>query len=281
MKIEHIYVPTDFSETSVNAMVYASHLARALGKPLTLVHVYQKPYVTTAYNGGLSAAVDTKLHAEMQKEIMASLQELSKHDALKGLAVKARLVTDKAVWALHEDLPQDNTVIVMGTTGMTGFIHGGLMGTNAERLIRYAPQPVFSIPADYKFEPIKRILFPTDFSEEISPYFDDVVELAKLFGAEIEVAVINTASSFASRQKAEAAYQDLKAVCPYDKMHLVVYNEESVEEGIRDLSLKHDIQLIAMVTHGRTGLAHLLRGSITEDISATVKTPLMAIAKRR
>jgi nucleotide-binding universal stress UspA family protein len=71
-------------------------------------------------------------------------------------------------------------------------------------------------------------------------------------------------------------FEAIKNEYNYEKMKMLVYNEDSVVEGIRDLSLKRDIDVVAMMTHGRTGMARLFRDSIAEDVSATVKTPLLA-----
>jgi nucleotide-binding universal stress UspA family protein len=169
-------------------------------------------------------------------------------------------------------------LIVMGTTGMTGLIHGGLFGTNAERTLRHAPVPVVTVPAEATSATVNKVLFATDFGTGAEAVFAQVAALASSMGAALEVAYINTAETYAPSREIDAAFARLKAASPAAANAVfTVYNEVSVSEGIRDLAQKHNIDLVAMLTHGRTGISHFFRGSIAEDVSATVKTPLLAL----
>ena len=277
MKIEHVIVPTDYSEPSVNAMRFGAGIARENNAKISLLHVYERPYMSTAYNGGISASIDSKWSEEIRKQAIHDLRELAKDESMKGLDPKAILVADKAPWEFHENLQGDNNLIVMGTTGMTGVVHGGLFGTNTERTIRHSPYPVLSVPNDCKFEKIDRIMFATDFQGEYHQAVDTLVNLAKTFGAEIQVGLINTSDTYLSNREAMKSFDALTEEVNYDKMQLVIYNAEDVAEGIREFSEERDVDLIAMVTHGRRGLSHFFKGSLTEDVSATIRTPLLAM----
>lgn len=277
MNIEHVIVPTDFSEASVNAMRFGAAIARKKEAKISLLHVYERPYVQTAYNGGLSATVDSVWANEIRKEAIKDLRNLAKDESLSGLDPKAILVADKPTWEFHEDIKGDANLVVMGTTGMTGVIHGGLFGTNTERTIRYSPFPVLSVPKECKFEKIDRILFATDFKGEFHQAVDTLVNLAKIFDAEIQVGLINTSDTYLSNREAMKSFDELSEEVKYEKMQLVIYNAEDVAEGIREFSEERDVDLIAMVTHGRTGMSHFFKGSLTEDVSATIRTPLLAM----
>ena len=102
MKIEHVIVPTDYSEASVNAMRFGAAIAREKGAKISLLHVYERPYMSTAYNGGISATIDSKWSEEIRQQAIHDLKELAKDEALKGLDPKAILVADKAPWEFHE-----------------------------------------------------------------------------------------------------------------------------------------------------------------------------------
>ena len=54
-----------------------------------------------------------------------------------------------------------------------------------------------------------------------------------------------------------------------------VYNDYLEEEGIRAFSDELGANLIAMTTSGRTGMAHLLFGSIAEEIAHKAHTPVL------
>lgn len=279
MKFSNIVHPTDFSETSENAFRYACELAKKYEANLYLVHVYDKPVYTVARNGGIGLQVDSEATNKLREEIKAEIRKFADKPYAQDIKTKLfiDLVADVPVWKFHEGLdPKAHAdLVVMGTQGATGIVHGGLVGTNAERVIRHSPLPVLSIHKDTSYTPIKKILFATDFQDPIEGNFDNVLKLAKIFDAEILVGVINTQANFGTSAFAQKRFDELKAKVGYDKLSLLVHNDESVEVGIRNVAIDNNVQLIAMLTHGRTGIAHLLRGSIAEDIAATLTFPLL------
>lgn len=277
MQFDHIVIPTDFSPVAENAMTYGAEIARKLNVRVTLAHVYERPYTSVAYQGIITGTVDNEKDNQFREKILEELKKTAATDVFSGVQVTAKLIADKSIYAFHEDISSENALIVMGTAGMTGVMHGGLVGTNTERVIRHAKQAVMSVPKDAKFTGYSRILFATDFNEDVTEAYKRTVAFAKLFDSDLEVAVVNTRNNYASRNQAEGGFNALQNAVAYPKASLTIYNEDSVELGIRDLTEQHHINLLAMVTHGRTGLAHLLRGSIVEDLSATLETPILAL----
>ncbi len=55
---------------------------------------------------------------------------------------------------------------------------------------------------------------------------------------------------------------------------------ESVEQGILDFAAQEQVDLIAMYTHGRKGLARLLKASVSEQVQAKATIEVMLIRPR-
>jgi nucleotide-binding universal stress UspA family protein len=53
-----------------------------------------------------------------------------------------------------------------------------------------------------------------------------------------------------------------------------IYNESTEEDGIIYFAEDIDADMIALATHGRTGLKHLLSGSIAEDVVNHAQRPV-------
>ena len=53
------------------------------------------------------------------------------------------------------------------------------------------------------------------------------------------------------------------------------YADYSVEKGIINFANTYGADLIAVATHGRTGLAHFFGGSISEDVANHSTLPVM------
>ena len=55
------------------------------------------------------------------------------------------------------------------------------------------------------------------------------------------------------------------------------YADFSIEEGINNYSHLSSADIIAIPTHGRKGLSHLLHGSISEDVANHSIKPVLTV----
>ena len=62
-----------------------------------------------------------------------------------------------------------------------------------------------------------------------------------------------------------------------DNYTVNVINDNSIEEGVLHFSRELEADMIAMETHGRTGLAHLINGSITEHVVNHINRPILSV----
>jgi nucleotide-binding universal stress UspA family protein len=60
-----------------------------------------------------------------------------------------------------------------------------------------------------------------------------------------------------------------------------IFNDVTEEEGIIYFAETIDADLIAMATHGRTGFAHVMAGSIAEDVVGHAKRPVLTFVVKR
>ncbi len=278
MPFQHLVHPTDFSAVSHNALRLAADIAQRAKGSIHLVHVYEKPFHTVARSGGLIPEVDAELVREIRARIQLDIEKLAQQDFLQGIRLTRKLHADIAPWQFVEHIdPTRGDLVVMGTRGQTGLIHGGLMGTNAERAIRYSPVPVLVVPDEAVFSGIRRILFATDFSYPVKEHIDFVCEFATLFDAELVVTVLISPDNFITTAFAQKQFNALARQVNYPKVRYEAHNVENIETGIAMLTKQTKSDLVAMFTHGRTGLSRLLNGSIVEALSTHIDTPLLAL----
>jgi nucleotide-binding universal stress UspA family protein len=146
--------------------------------------------------------------------------------------------------------------------------------------------------------PIKVILHPTDFSPRSEPAFLLACSLARDAGARLivlhvlEVPLMVTGGvamapplppPLPSQEDRRAALEQLHRVQPPDPAVAVEHRLEQGEPATAILQVAQEAgcDLIVLGTHGRTGLARLLMGSVAEKVARgatcpvlTVKTPL-------
>lgn len=137
---------------------------------------------------------------------------------------------------------------------------------------------------------IDRILFPTDFSECAERAFTHASHFAARYDAELHVLNVSVAQmrsendpmSFIPLEpetplvRSDAALQSASGA----KVTHSQMTASSPVEGILNYADSHDASLIVMGTHGRTGIDHLLAGSVAEDVVRHAYCPVLTVRCR-
>ena len=154
---------------------------------------------------------------------------------------------------------------------------------------------------------IRRILFPTDFSECAERAYKHAALLSARHGAELHVLNVlpphvvppNNPMAFLSEVAAgeplavsePAPISDTGAASTasagavskpsaVDEPPPIVYSQlhsPSATKGILEYGRAHDVDLIVMGTHGRQGIDHLMLGSVAEDIVRNASRPVLTV----
>jgi universal stress protein A len=142
---------------------------------------------------------------------------------------------------------------------------------------------------------IRRILAPTDFSEYSKQAVTYAHELAQTFGARLlllrvveppvypaEVFLPSTVGTTLIDDLERQARLDLAKLLPkaehprVDVMCLVAVGSPYYK--ILEVAGAEKVDLIVMATHGRTGLGHLVMGSVAERVVRMAPCPIMTIS---
>jgi nucleotide-binding universal stress UspA family protein len=156
--------------------------------------------------------------------------------------------------------------VVMGSHGASG-LKEFFIGSNAEKIVRRSPVPVLVVK-NYFSGNVKNIVFPNTLQTE---HQEDLVmkvkALQNLFKAQLHIVYINTPINFASDRVTLARLQAFASRFMIKDFTINIYNHHNEEEGINLFARKVNAELIAMGTHGRKGIAHLINGSLAEDVT--------------
>lgn len=271
---------TDFSEVAHNAYAYALGICRHVGAELHVAHIYDRPYASIAYQRGLSAIIDAALDNKIREALQENLHQYvaSIED---GVKVHVHLWGDLTVWrpdTYLDKVPQVE-LIVMGTRGATNLWHGGIFGTNTARLIRHSPIPVLAIHPKNTYAPFQKVLLSVDiYDDNVVPFIQKSVEILKPWqGVSIVLLIVNTPYVFYDTPSIDKFLKEVEHQVKNFPLNLRVYNDISVEEGLRQAMETEKADLIVMGTHGRKGLVQLLFGSITENVAQYMSYPLLAV----
>lgn len=144
IKISNILLSTDFSDYSLSAAEYATHLAKLNGATLHLLHVIEKtPPILAIRSLDLSAE---KIVNSIQKEAEENLSKVvSGIEKESGLKVESAIVKGLDYQEIVSYAEKNKIdMIVIATHGRTGVLHT-LLGSVAEKVIRYSKVPVLVI----------------------------------------------------------------------------------------------------------------------------------------
>lgn len=143
---------------------------------------------------------------------------------------------------------------------------------------------------------IRKVLFPTDFSDAADSALPHALEISKRFDARITLLHVRTLftddpsdpeyQEFTTREFEERLEMILDGAegsssHHTDSVDTVVLRSVSAAPAILDYASESEMDLIVMGTHGRSGLSHFLLGSVAEKVVRHAACPVMTVAHRR
>ncbi len=271
--MKRILVPVDFSEEARCAAKVAAKIAKKTKSEIYLLHMLDLPEGII----DMAAGKDTSSPASIlfMQKVHERFDELKAEPFFKGIKVIETVHFHKTFdGVIQESKKQGIDLIVMGSSGASG-LKEIIVGSNTEKVVRNSNVPVLVIKKETDNFDIKNIVFASDFSEKSKKKFQDVIDFATIFKSKIHFLYINTAHRFDTtqniRKKMDAFINDFKL----DKFDVTIYNDTSVQRGILNYSRSIDADLIALNTHGRSGLSQLFNGSIGQELANHAIKPVI------
>ena len=261
--MKRILVPTDFSKHAEYALRVAAQIAKKNNSEIYLLHMLELPHQGSDAVSSGSAIPQIMFFKDMAINKLESLRE---SDFLEGVTVSEIIQFEKAFDGIMEISKKNNVdLIVMGSHGASGY-EEMFIGSNAEKVVRTSEVPVLVIKNETAEFKADKLVFASDFSEEIKKPFAKLVEFATVFNSHLDLVMINTPNSFKSTAVAEKIISEFLEGTNFTKYSTHIYNDVNVEKGILNYASSVDADLIGMCTHGRTGFSHFFNGSISEDL---------------
>ncbi|MFT5183116.1 MAG: nucleotide-binding universal stress UspA family protein [Flavobacteriales bacterium] len=271
-----ILVPTDFSKCATYATEVGASLARDSGSKLYIMHIINLPTYESASNNEKwhNTAEGIFLGKLVQKKFATMRQQ----PFLQDLDVEV-IVKYNSVYESVSEMAKEKNVdmIVMGSHGVSG-AEEYFIGSNAERVIRTSEIPVLTIKSRHENFKVKDMVFASNFFEESYGVFASIVEFAKVFDSRIHLLKVVTPNHFETTRYSLKLMEDFIEATKLEVDHTInIFNDDKIENGIHHFAEEVDADLIAMETHGRSGIKHMLWGSITEGVANHAKLPVLSV----
>jgi len=272
--MKRILVPVDFSKEAEAAARVAANIAKKTNSEIFLVHMLELP-VSTIDPAEMNTISSEPQIIYFMKLAHKKFETFKKLSFFKGLRVIETVQFQHAFSGIIEESTKNNIdLIVMGSQGASG-LQEMFIGSNTEKVVRKSKIPVLVIKKNVKNFDIKNILFASDFNKESKSTFHRVVDFARLFDAKINLLYVNTIHNFNTSDNIEKRIAKFMGDFDFDNYKTHIYNDISIEKGILSFGRKINADLIALNTHGRSGLSQLFNGSIGQELANHALRPVI------
>lgn len=288
-----ILVPTDGSAPAGVAAGHAVTLAAAFGGELHALSVVDDRAYRRAIGGSeveraaenwRAAAEERAAEAARTLESLADEAGVPCHAAVEHGAPAEAIRTYAATHGAD--------LVTMGTHGRTG-LDRLLLGSVTERVVRTSDVPVLTAHREPEETGYDRVLVPTDGSETATAAVGHALAVAERFGATVhalsvlDVGVLPGVHDAGGglpgvtdrlRSESEEAAEAVAAACRDRGLDAVT----AVVQGtpyrvIGRYAADEGIDLVAMGTHGRTGVGRYLVGSVAERVLRSSDAPVLTV----
>lgn len=299
LSYRRLVVPLDGSDLAEQALPYAEVLARLAGVPLRLVRVIDPAHLGTPLGALLSSDALTL-------ELLLEDERIAARDSLEPIAQNLRdrgqvvTVEYRRGPAAHELLAatQPGDMLVMVTHGRGG-LGRWFMGSVAEAVIRRATVPVFLVRASETSPSppaVQRIIVPLDGSALAEEALPTARALAGSLHVPVHLLIVIDVSAGMALEMATAAVSASRLEETLIRLFTeaetcLAHADERVRKpgvevttevrhgspGPTILNATQPGDLIVMTSHGRTGPARWMLGSVAEAVVRRSAVPVLLV----
>jgi len=276
--MKKILVPVDFSKASITALEMACEIAKKANSTVIALHVVEEATPESFKVSGEGHPNDFEDRLFTMKLLEKSKKQLEKlvmDPKFSSIKLDGELRMGNPFHGMNTIITDQKVdLVVMGTRGHSR-LEEMIIGSNTEKVVRHSKVPVLTVhkkPAKINF---KNIVYATSMSKD-EEKFSKIIKIAQdLYNSKIHLVRINTPGDFQRDRVAKDYMEKFAKKLGLRNYTINVYNDITEEEGIIYFADSIKADLIAMATHGRTGFAHVLAGSIAEDVVSHAKRPVL------
>ena len=296
--INRVLVATDFSDCATQALDYASFLAKAHGAPVDILHVTELLPDMDPTGRAAGLYVD-----ERRRMVEGLLQQVVEGFAERGVSARARQRVGVPSQQINEAASYCGAdLVVLGSYGRSGLADLAL-GSTAERVIRSAPCPVFTVRPT-SLDPgssggqlrtpdpsVRHILAPMDFSDCALEALDYATQLATQFHADMTILHVMEPVYYdlelgsghiqeepAKREEAAARLTDLANKLGRAGVTIKTQVRGGMApDAIVAAAYQIPTGVILMGTHGRRGPTRVANGSVAEAVLRQAPCPVVTL----
>jgi len=295
---KRILVPLDGSELAERVIPYAVSIANAMSSQVSLLRIFDS--VPEQWADPTHGRYLDQLTSSFRNEAVNYLERIATPLRREGITVTCSAHEgNPSELIINESSQEADTLIAMSTHGRSG-INRWVMGSVTDKVLHGVNEPLLIVRSQEGSPPASikanNIILPLDgsaLSEQVLPH---AVSLAKALGASVTLLRSTDISYYTQMGEDYPAsmYEDLIQEATVEaEEYLKRISEQLSNEGvgesqsyvrqgeaastILDLAGDSPSTLVAMCTHGRSGVGRMVLGSVTDRVVRHSNRPVLVI----
>jgi nucleotide-binding universal stress UspA family protein len=274
--MKRILVPTDFSQQANNALKVAAQIAKKYDSEIFLLHLLELPLqLIDPVNEGVGGDLPESMFFMKlaHKRFTDTFDKMSYY--LDGVNVHETVEFDEAFDGIMSIAKKHECdLVVMGSNGSEG-LQEIFIGSNTEKVVRFSKIPVLVIKEEVPIFKIDSFVFVSNLTLSNRKAFKTALDFSKKLEVDLQLVYINTPHKFKTTAQLDEIFDEFTKSIDFHPSHFHIYNDITVERGIRNFASKMNADLIGIGTHGRKGISHFMSGSLAEDLVNHIKKPIV------
>lgn len=289
--MKKILVPLDGSPVAEEILVHVETLARASGAHVILLRVV--PFLWPSEHVHVREMGD-----KMDKEASDYLFTIETHLVEKGIEASIAVCEGNVPEVIRDAAREKGVDLIALSTHGHGGVKRWALGSVTSKVMQVSPVPllVHRSTGTKEIEAhCRQVLIPIDGSELAESIFPQARSIAALFNAKVWfLSVITLPGGFTVLEQDQAALEDRVALSIkhyFSSLETRLQEEEAGDyevvikkgdpaETICSFAEENRIDLIAMSTHGRSGLSRWALGSVTDKVLHCSSKPVLLVRVR-
>ncbi len=281
--VNKILWATDFSDEAREAFTYADIFAKTFGAEILGLHVLPG-FSPEHYQSAIVVINELKKRTEHMMNV--AVEKFESFQKAKGVTFEYFIKDGNAAKVIVETAEdQKADLIVIGRKGLSA-IERLFIGNVANQVLRHSSIPILITKKKSGKPRFKKILVPTDFSEQEEVERDYAWKLAKGFDADITLLHILELHDYEFPPRVldemlDSVLKKLKQRRRREKEDIKVAEDVTraidAPVGIVDYADMHKMDLLVISTCGQSKLERFFLGSTTEKVISYSHTPIFVI----
>lgn len=278
--MKRILVPTDFSPQAFEACKVAANIAERTQATIYLLHVIDIP-TSVGPSGTGVVQEDIPETIFLLKRAKQQFAALVKDPIFKKVTRVIEAIDFDSTYGQIAKKADEHEIdlIVMGSHGSRG-MKEFFIGSNTERVTAMAKCPVLTVKGTPAAMNLEHIVFASDFSKEADDAYNKLRVLPDIYGSKVHLLKVNTPLNFERSGDTTNMMHEFAKRNSITNYSVSIFNDYSEEEGMEHYASDVNAQIIALGSHGRSGLSQMVKGNIAADLVNHSERMILSVSLR-